>query len=1256
MKGLRFSVVSVATIALALCAATAYGNVYPSGVSVDTATLSDTCGTAKVTYVLNEDADGDGTNPGVKIEVLDNTLAAVRTVAIARQRRGTQVFEWDGRKDDGSRALNGSYTVKITAADLGYSVWAQITTDATDRSFYTPYGVSVNKNPGSTHYGSIYVSNAVTGTTTFGRNTPEGIYRLKADGTAVNNGTAGVTWGGTSGPWKSTIGADDRLYVTDLSNDLVYDIAPDLSSAVQLITSANRTTNQWVAGVLVKGTQATGDRRIYLANSNYNDTARKGLIEYILGGNPTATSGDTGTQIIGPGFFTYYPTDVAGDSNGDWYMNQYRYDPSQASAIAKFLNATPPINTAVWQTAKASPYNGAYGLDVYEPKGWVAYSNFYDGWIRIFNMSDGSYVGGFDNGNVGRDLAFDDAGNVYVVDNNIEWLRGWSPPDGPNSKATTSAAIALNKSGSGGPVITDQPDDAIFCPNGTANLSVLATGTNLTYQWVKDGVDIPGETTANLTLSNVPASDAGAIITVRVCDDNGVVVSEPATLKVGISFIENPLSQTVCDESNPQFSVNATGVGSLSYQWQKDVPPIEGTYEDISGQTTNTLVLSNVQGTDSGTRIRCAVRDDCNPAPADPVYSAVAVLTVRTGPTITHVGYGNLALAVGGSHKMVCDATNTIGTAHFVWKKDGVVIPGVPDQSFYQITDANCTDHNGLYSCQVTDDCGSSESSTSYGGGEARIIVGGTEVCGNGRDDDCDGLTDCDDSDCDNDPNCVPPCPRPFADADGDSDVDHVDFAAFQLCVTGPDDIGGVFNADLCRCFDWDRDLDIDSDDHSKFELCASGPGVAADEGCAPYPTGNVVINEIVYDNYGVATDDKEFVELYNADTVAVDIAGWLLRSTSGRDFIIPAGPGGGPNLLAVGDFYVIGSGSILPPVDLSVSPSTDIWGNGETAIELVDGNQTVKDTVVYERFATGELTLTAPEGGVWGEFETSSALQSLSRYFDGRDTDVNGYDFGLRLQTPGASNESGSSVVTTFAVPDVDNATVGSDVAGLLGSFVNGHVIDPTLVNTDNLNAIAVSPQGGKAIIAWDPTGGGNSVHSTDLFDGAGGYDMWVYFDTTTVPDGAPGAETSIYGIMGTVGTFVYELNSFPDPEALLLGDVVTNNASTGVAWVYNRNHASQTRRLYLVNAKDGGNSRPGTAPRYWDVLATIDMSTVASGWYRLAISYSADGSVSGTFDTQTFAGTAQANLAGSFYIGYQESATAVPTWLRPPTFDLRP
>ncbi|MBN1851722.1 MAG: PEP-CTERM sorting domain-containing protein [Pirellulales bacterium] len=314
--------------------------------------------------------------------------------------------------------------------------WTQISADATSTSFYVPCGVSVNTNALSPNFGKIYVSESNGGPTAFGRTTTSGIYMLNADASEAGHATGGINWtaAGTSSPFKSMIGPDDHLYVADFSNDLVYEFNSDMSVATQLIDASNKTDGQYVESIYVEGTQAGGDRAIYLVDSHYLD-ARRGLIKYDLAGNATATPGDTGMQYIGPDYFGFYPRDVARDSNGDWYMNQYRSTAGQAPPLTKFQDGTPPINTAEWEVS--SDYTGAYGIDIYEEKGIVAYGDYYTGTVFIFDMETGAFVDSFDAGSRMREVAFDAVGNIYTVDNSLEWLRIWSP--GGNWVATTGS-------------------------------------------------------------------------------------------------------------------------------------------------------------------------------------------------------------------------------------------------------------------------------------------------------------------------------------------------------------------------------------------------------------------------------------------------------------------------------------------------------------------------------------------------------------------------------------------------------------------------------------------------------------------------------------------------------------------------------------------------------------------------------------------------------------------------------------------------
>lgn len=452
-----------------------------------------------VTFILNHDAQGlvvlrNGGNP-----VYPGTTA------------GTLSFDMTGYT---------SYQIIVTGNTT--KAWTQYVLDQTSTSFERPFGVSVNKNPSSTNFGKVYVSQATALTTLFGRACSDGIYMLRADGVDAGFSAGGRSWTGNSSPWKSTIGPDGHLYVSDLSNDLAYEFNDDMSVATQLIDASNKTANQWVGGIYVEGTQAQGNRKLYLVDVNNSDTARKGLIMYDLGANATATSGDTGTQIIGPSYYTYYPYDVARDSTGNWYVPQFRYDPTQAPAISKFDgSAAPPINTALWETPRTAPYNGAYGIDINESAGLVAYGNYYDGFVRIFDMASGTYVDGFDAGDRINDVAYDAAGNLVTVDNLTEWARFWSPGGYTVAITKSDGTFMLVTGGTVSVAATDAvasetgPDTGQFTITRTqsaSDVTVYFTLTGSATSNVDYTVSVPSPVT-------ILAGQASTNITITPIDD-----------------------------------------------------------------------------------------------------------------------------------------------------------------------------------------------------------------------------------------------------------------------------------------------------------------------------------------------------------------------------------------------------------------------------------------------------------------------------------------------------------------------------------------------------------------------------------------------------------------------------------------------------------------------------------------------------------------------------------------------------------------
>ncbi len=60
-------------------------------------------------------------------------------------------------------------------------------------------------------------------------------------------------------------------------------------------------------------------------------------------------------------------------------------------------------------------------------------------------------------------------------------------------------------------------------------------------------------------------------------------------------------------------------------------------------------------------------------------------------------------------------------------------------------------------------------------------------------------------------------------DYDGDTDVDHQDFANFQRCFSADHFPDGRLHVG-CSVFDFDDDIDLDLDDYAAFQSAFTGP------------------------------------------------------------------------------------------------------------------------------------------------------------------------------------------------------------------------------------------------------------------------------------------------------------------------------------------------------------------------------------------------------------------------------------------------
>jgi hypothetical protein len=154
--------------------------------------------------------------------------------------------------------------------------------------------------------------------------------------------------------------------------------------------------------------------------------------------------------------------------------------------------------------------------------------------------------------------------------------------------------------------ILSQPTNQSVLLNSNAAFTVTATGTGTpSYQWqfngvnLNDGGRVSGSGGPTLTVFGVQTNDGGAY-QVIVANNYGAITSSVATLAVyvPVQITGQPPSKAVILTSNATFTVTGTGT-ALGYQWCfNGTPLVDG--GRISGSTSSTLTISNVQVGDAG--------------------------------------------------------------------------------------------------------------------------------------------------------------------------------------------------------------------------------------------------------------------------------------------------------------------------------------------------------------------------------------------------------------------------------------------------------------------------------------------------------------------------------------------------------------------------------------------------------------------------------------------------------------------------------
>lgn len=145
------------------------------------------------------------------------------------------------------------------------------------------------------------------------------------------------------------------------------------------------------------------------------------------------------------------------------------------------------------------------------------------------------------------------------------------------------------------PVIVVQPLGVSVLLNDSVTFLVVATsGTTLSYQWQRNGTNVPGATAASYFISSVQPGDQGTY-TVKVTNAGGTVTSSSAVLLLSLppGITSQPQDQAVAVGQTPAFSLVVSGTAPFTYQWFFKGKP-------LPGQTNYVCTIANAQLSDSG--------------------------------------------------------------------------------------------------------------------------------------------------------------------------------------------------------------------------------------------------------------------------------------------------------------------------------------------------------------------------------------------------------------------------------------------------------------------------------------------------------------------------------------------------------------------------------------------------------------------------------------------------------------------------------